>query len=63
MIDARTELRLGFFCHHLLPMIRPELINSLVKGIENTNALIVAPAFGANPVKDPRSGAMLLPAL
>ena len=27
------------------PMIRPELINSLVKRFENTNALIVAPSF------------------
>ena len=27
------------------PMIRPELINSLVKRIENSNALIVAPSF------------------
>ena len=27
------------------PMIRPELINSLVEHFENTNALIVAPSF------------------
>ena len=27
------------------PMIRPELINSLVNGMENRNALIVAPSF------------------
>jgi molybdenum cofactor cytidylyltransferase len=35
------------------PMIRPELINSLVKGSENRNALIVAPSFQGqirNPV-------------
>jgi molybdenum cofactor cytidylyltransferase len=34
-------------------MIRPELINSLVKGMENRNALIVAPSFRGyirNPV-------------
>jgi molybdenum cofactor cytidylyltransferase len=35
------------------PMIRPELINSLVNGMENRNALIVAPSFQGqmrNPV-------------
>jgi molybdenum cofactor cytidylyltransferase len=42
-IDPKSDGALFLLGHQ--PMIRPELINSLLERFENTNALIVAPSF------------------